>query len=352
MQENSQVSTTPPLSGVDLVDEVNKALQTVGTDFSGPDDPAALAWPYSRWADTANGVIKRRNAAGSAWVTEGQLFVSPPGVYAAGEIPTVDVGPIVVDGQLLTWNGSQYAGNSLPPGYRRAGNCAHSGNSVTFPVGAWRGAADDADIFITAAIQKSLQSSGSWAVGDGANGLFSGARAANTWYHAFVIYNPVTGEVDAGFDTSISAANRPSGWTAYRRVWSVLTDGSGNVLPVFQSGARTFYQDRRPDVSNAGVTNVSTGATFVISTPQGVEVLAEIAINISAGTTSSISIFKPGTVGIVGLIGDVVASASTSQYSRVAVQTSATAGVTARSSTLITQGFYLSTVGWTDFIGD
>lgn len=68
MQENTQVQTTPPLPGPTLVDQVNKALQTIATHFAGSNDPASIAWPYSIWADTGNGRLKMRNAAGTAWI--------------------------------------------------------------------------------------------------------------------------------------------------------------------------------------------------------------------------------------------------------------------------------------------
>lgn len=68
MQENTQVQTTPPLPGPTLVDQVNKALQTIATHFAGSNDPASIAWPCSIWADTGNGRLKMRNAAGTAWI--------------------------------------------------------------------------------------------------------------------------------------------------------------------------------------------------------------------------------------------------------------------------------------------
>jgi len=74
MQELSQLPTTPPYSGADLVADTNKIARTLGTDFAGPDDPAAIAWPYSKWADTANNLQKRRNAANTAWEVESELF--------------------------------------------------------------------------------------------------------------------------------------------------------------------------------------------------------------------------------------------------------------------------------------
>lgn len=59
-----------------MVQDINKSNLSLATDFAGPDDPAAYAVPYSKWADTANGLLKRRNAANSAWVVEDYLLMS------------------------------------------------------------------------------------------------------------------------------------------------------------------------------------------------------------------------------------------------------------------------------------
>lgn len=72
-QEAIQVSETPPLPGLQMVQQVNGALATIASDFAGSSDPAALAGAYMTWADTANQVLKRRNAANSAWVVIGNL---------------------------------------------------------------------------------------------------------------------------------------------------------------------------------------------------------------------------------------------------------------------------------------
>lgn len=73
-QELSQLSETPPLPGAVAIPNINKIIQTIATDFAGPDDPAGMSWPYCTWADTGNNLKKRRNAAGTAWVVEGELF--------------------------------------------------------------------------------------------------------------------------------------------------------------------------------------------------------------------------------------------------------------------------------------
>ncbi|MGY6273881.1 hypothetical protein ACXIUT_29825 [Achromobacter denitrificans] len=56
---------------------MNNALQTVATDFAGPDEPNSLVWAFCTWADTGTGRWRRRNAANSAWVDLGPLFAEP-----------------------------------------------------------------------------------------------------------------------------------------------------------------------------------------------------------------------------------------------------------------------------------
>jgi len=109
MQAATQLPTAPPLSGADLVTKVNAALQTLGTNFAGPDDPAAIAWAFSTWADTANMLLKRRNAANSAWVVEATLLRRHLPVYPEAEIPLTDMGDIHVTGLgPYRWNGEYY----------------------------------------------------------------------------------------------------------------------------------------------------------------------------------------------------------------------------------------------------
>lgn len=109
MQANPKLSTTPPLPGVVAVPALNDALQTIATDFSGDTDPAALAWPFSKWADTSTGLLKRRNAAGTEWVVEGSLFRRALNIIPSDQIPTSDIGLISTPSQgMMEWDGSRY----------------------------------------------------------------------------------------------------------------------------------------------------------------------------------------------------------------------------------------------------
>lgn len=52
--------------------DVNSALQALASQSSGTSAPGTT-YAYQRWADTTNGVVKRRNAANSLWVVDGPL---------------------------------------------------------------------------------------------------------------------------------------------------------------------------------------------------------------------------------------------------------------------------------------
>jgi len=109
-QEAIQISETPPLPGLQLVQQANGAIETVATDFAGDTDPASVAGAYMTWADTANGLLKRRNAANTAWITVGQLWQSSLPVFSSGgTLPTLDIGPIYQVGTgVLEWAGTAY----------------------------------------------------------------------------------------------------------------------------------------------------------------------------------------------------------------------------------------------------
>jgi len=84
-QSAMQVSESPPLSGLALVQQLNRALQTLATDFAGTTDPAQFAGPFMTWADTANGLVKRRNATNTAWVEIAGLWDRALKIASAAE---------------------------------------------------------------------------------------------------------------------------------------------------------------------------------------------------------------------------------------------------------------------------
>lgn len=74
-QEAIELRTTgDTYPGVAVIQDTNKALATVATDFAGAADPASLAGAWMTWADTGTMRLKRRNGANSAWVDLGPLL--------------------------------------------------------------------------------------------------------------------------------------------------------------------------------------------------------------------------------------------------------------------------------------
>jgi hypothetical protein len=135
------------------------------------------------------------------------------------------------------------------------------------------------------AITKQLDAT--WAVGDDAGGRASGASlSTSTWYHIHLI-RASDGTVDAGFDTSVTAANllTDSGYTYYRRIGSVLTDGSSNILQFIQQGDKFTWSIPVSDEANA---NPGTSAvTDALTTPTGVVSEADITFTHSDDTATT-----------------------------------------------------------------
>jgi hypothetical protein len=144
-----------------------------------------------------------------------------------------------------------------------------SATTVTVAVGSARDGTDAATLYLSSAITKTLQSSGVWTAGTGNNGLDTGARANSTWYHVWVI-GKTDGTTDWLYSTSASAPTMPTGYTLKRRVGSVKTDGSGNLINFVQLNDRFLWDVPVQDVNT---TNPGTSAVLAtLSVPTGVKV--------------------------------------------------------------------------------
>ncbi len=130
---------------------------------------------------------------------------------------------------------------------------------------------------ITATLTKRL--SAAWAAGSGNGGLFSGAVAASTWYHVHLIEKDADGSIDAGFDTDVAAANRPAGYSRTRRIGSVKTDGSSNILAFAQFLDLFLWSDPPLDVVDSALGG--TAKTYALGgVPPGLRVLARLNMGI------------------------------------------------------------------------
>lgn len=164
-----------------------------------------------------------------------------------------------------------------------AGICRNDANSITMQ--------------LSASFTKQLDNGGAgngWVAGDGNEGRPVGVNlAVDTWYHVFVIYEIATGSVDIGFDTDIDAVNllADSGYDYYRRLGSVLTDGSSNIFAFFQHGDEFQWAVLARDYDETIVDTDSTQVT--VSTPLGIKTIAHVSVGLQATADTGIYV-TPG----------------------------------------------------------
>ena len=137
-------------------------------------------------------------------------------------------------------------------------------------------------IKLTSEITKQIDNT--WASGDDAGGMNDGETVGNTtWYHVFLIGDTAGGSGDIGFDTSVTAANLMAdaavvvaGQTLYRRIGSVLSDGSANNIGFSQFGDEFLWDNPPTDVS---ANDTTTAASRTLSIPLGV--VTHVDVNVS-----------------------------------------------------------------------
>jgi hypothetical protein len=109
-----------------------------------------------------------------------------------------------------------------------------------------------------------------WSAGTGNGGLDTGAIANTTLYAVYLIANPTTGGVDVTYSTNATTPTLQSGWTLYKRVNWVWTNGSGQFLKWFQSGRQVWLDSKSADLS--AITPASTNRILAtVKAPPGTE---------------------------------------------------------------------------------
>jgi hypothetical protein len=232
-----------------------------------------------------------------------------------------------------------------------------STTTVTVAAGVARDGSNTVTLSLSSSITKTLQSTGAWAAGTGNNGLDTGAKANSTWYHIWVIANAAGNSVDWLYSTSATAPTMPATYTLKRRIGSIKTDGSGNILAYVQAGDEFIWDVPVADVNAA---NPGTAAvTRTLSVPTGVRVqsictaaqggttaaantggvyLSDLSVADTAASVIVMSVYSYNGGNNLNQMGAQVRTwTNTSAQIRSRVQTSA-AGTT----------LYINTVGWLD----
>jgi hypothetical protein len=172
-----------------------------------------------------------------------------------------------------------------------ANNASDANNDIDFSAGNFQFSDGSGQALATAIMTKRLDAT--WSAGSGNGGLFNGTavpKAVNSTYHCYKIYNPTTGAEDSGFLLGISgtAPNPtsvlPSGYTKFKRVASILTDGSGNIRAFTQFGNYFKYTS---GISDVNTSFVAGSTTPTVSTPFGINSLGIFNIGLSISSIST-----------------------------------------------------------------
>jgi hypothetical protein len=112
-----------------------------------------------------------------------------------------------------------------------------------------------------------------WTSGTNVGGRFTN-QLSDTTYHVFAIFNPISEVTDIGFDTSISAVNRPSGWFA-KRIGSVIRR-NGGILAFRQ--LNHYFELDVPLADLQDIVIPTTPTLYSLSVPIGLSVIARVTM--------------------------------------------------------------------------
>lgn len=260
---------------------LKNSLLASGVDGTLPVPSAGAAIGWNSGEDGFANIV----SPGSLSVTTfGQALVESADAQAART--TLDTEDIHALGLPTYWsvghntNGTHKFGRGHIDGLILS-NDTDADHDIAVSVGECRDAGDAYELYNDAVMTKQIDAN--WAAGDDAGGFPSGLTlTADTWYRYFMIAK-TDGTVDFGYDADAAAVNLladATGYTLYRRIGFVLTDGSLNILPFFQHGNYYTWEvpllitDTAPTASDAGesytigppcVTRASMNVETVIS---------------------------------------------------------------------------------------
>jgi hypothetical protein len=291
--------------------------------------------------------------AGRTGVTVGtytKVTVDELGRVIAGASPTTLAGLGIDNAYTKAEVDAQLTG-AAPKGYlsgfTMSVNAAAPTTTIDVQPGTARGQGNP--VTLGGAMSCVLQAAGDWSAGSGGNKLDTGARAANSWYHLFAMRRLSDGQADQLFSLSLQAAVVPAGYELVRRIGSIRTDGSGNILAFINRGRHFSWHTPPLDVS---ITSAVVNGVYTISVPPGAPVMARLGIFTSGGDsyssymspdaaqiTPGFTTYLGGNVMSTGVAGDYGASESQ-------VMTNEAAAVRFSTGALAPYAFRVVTYGW------
>jgi hypothetical protein len=165
-------------------------------------------------------------------------------------------------------------------GYTLSNNVADAANDIDFAAGTCVDSTGSLFIRTTTGLTKRLDAA--WAAGNNQGGLDTGAIGNNT-YHCFAILANATGEVDFLFSLSPTAPTMPAGYTAFRRIGSIIR--SAGAILAFKHNCDEFRLATSV-LDYSGIPGVTTTASQALTVPTGIVVYPHIGCAIVSGATT------------------------------------------------------------------
>jgi hypothetical protein len=190
--------------------------------------------------------------------------------------------------------GSKLALRGYIDGLIMATNATNPTTDIDIAAGIARDETNAVSMRLASTLVKQIDNA--WAVGTNAGGMPSSLAVSNsTWYHVFLASNSAKTIVDVAFDTSVTAATiaADTPLSIFRRIGSVLTDGSANIIKFIQDGDDFWW-----DVPVQEYNSASTGNTAILqtmSTPLGIQtkVKGTFHLHSTVGLNNSMLVTTP-----------------------------------------------------------
>lgn len=339
--------------------DLNAALEAIQSVNSGATEPASTV-AYMLWADTNAGILKMRNATDDGWVEV--IALDATALEVANNLS--DIGNAVTAFNNIKQLATEITAGVVPFLFDKyiAGLlpelAADADHDITINPGVAVASNSAVSMRLDSAITKQIDAT--WAEGNDAGGLFSGTVAAGTTYHLFIIENDSTGVIDAGFDTSLTAANIPAGYTNYRRVASFLTDSSANIISFSSAetnggGVRYKYNDNIIDIDDSTPSTVALSVAMSVPSDVVHEILVgsflqdnTAVVNINVGEVSMT--MNPPSPSVGNLTSRINgASGIFPVVSELSILTDTSSQIKYRSDTASVTAFRVWTKGYQDF---
>lgn len=238
----------------------------------------------------------------------------------------------------------------MPRGYMGGltivNSITYGSDGIILMPGAARDSADSQDITLSAALDKRLN--GTWVSGTGNSGLDTGSVASDTFYAVLVIYNPSTQATDALFTVDPGAPTLPSGFTKYRRLGWVRTDGSSNIRPFFQHGDTFRLLTRIADVN--AVTIGTSASLHTLTVPGNLIALLDVTVTASTSGTYALITDPDETDATVASGASNIGDSGTGNSAHMAVPVDSTGQIRARAGSAA-RTLDVNTRGWIDTRG-